>query len=240
MAAKQGTSSYRARRAWVEEYFDRTAAGAWARLTSDAPVGRVRASVRAGRERMRGTLTGWLPEDLGGRRVLDAGCGPGQLALELARRGATVVAVDISRTLVDVARSRIPPGLRGSVEFVAGDMLDPALGTFDHVVCMDSLIHYMPADAVAALGRLAPRARRSLLFTYAPRTPLLAAMHAIGQLFPRGNRSPAIEPVSARELHERIGAEPRLQPWQLGRTERVRGGFYTSHGVELVRAGGPR
>ena len=38
--------------------------------------------------------------DLSGRRVLDAGCGTGTLAIELARRGAEVVAIDISPTLV--------------------------------------------------------------------------------------------------------------------------------------------
>ena len=59
--------------AWIEEYFDRTAAETWAPLTSEAPVGRIRSTVREGRDRMRETLTGWLPADLTGRRVLDAG-----------------------------------------------------------------------------------------------------------------------------------------------------------------------
>ena len=76
---------YLERRAWIGEYFDRTAAAAWATLTSDAPVSRVRATVRAGRDQMRATLLGWLPPDLHGRRVLDAGCGTGTAAIELAR-----------------------------------------------------------------------------------------------------------------------------------------------------------
>jgi magnesium-protoporphyrin O-methyltransferase len=46
-------TSYQQRRSEVEQYFDRTAFSAWARLTSDAPVSRIRATVRAGRERMR-------------------------------------------------------------------------------------------------------------------------------------------------------------------------------------------
>ena len=37
--------SYLDRRAEIATYFDRTAAAAWARLTSDAPVGRIRATV---------------------------------------------------------------------------------------------------------------------------------------------------------------------------------------------------
>uniref|UniRef100_UPI00129068A3 methyltransferase domain-containing protein n=1 Tax=Escherichia coli TaxID=562 RepID=UPI00129068A3 len=102
------TSPYTERRSEIETYFDRTAVQAWARLTSDAPVGRIRATVRAGRERMRATLLSWLPEDLRGRRLLDAGCGTGALAVEAARRGAEVVAIDLSPTLIDLARQRQP------------------------------------------------------------------------------------------------------------------------------------
>ena len=57
----------------IETYFDRTAAQTWARLTSTAPVSGIRATVRAGRDQMRQTLLDWLPRDLTGKRVLDAG-----------------------------------------------------------------------------------------------------------------------------------------------------------------------
>ena len=82
------TTSYQMRRSAIAHYFDRTAADAWARLTSDAPVSRIRATVRAGRDRMRATLLDWLPDDLRGQRLLDAGCGTGMLAVAAARRGA--------------------------------------------------------------------------------------------------------------------------------------------------------
>lgn len=61
-------SSYLERRGEIATYFDRTAVDAWKRLTSDAPVGRIRATVRAGRDRMRATLLDWLPDDLSGSR----------------------------------------------------------------------------------------------------------------------------------------------------------------------------
>lgn len=229
-------ADYLQRRGEIETYFDRTAADAWARLTSDAPVGRVRASVRAGRDRMRGTLLSWLPDDLRGRRVLDAGCGTGALAVEAARRGAEVVAIDLSPTLVDLARERQPRfDSGGSIDFRAGDMLDPALGDFDHVVGMDSLIHYEPADAVAVLAGLAARTRYSVVFTYAPSSPALQAFKAVGKLFPRGNRSPSIVPVAERHLYRLIDAHPKLADWDISRTERVSGGFYTSQALEIVR-----
>ncbi|MFC6050870.1 magnesium protoporphyrin IX methyltransferase, partial [Methylobacterium hispanicum] len=40
-----GPTTYDARRGELTTYFDRTAADAWARLTSDAPVSRIRATV---------------------------------------------------------------------------------------------------------------------------------------------------------------------------------------------------
>ena len=63
--------TYEARRSQIETYFDRTAAETWRRLTSDAPVSGIRATVRAGRDRMRATLLGRLPADLTGRRLYD-------------------------------------------------------------------------------------------------------------------------------------------------------------------------
>jgi len=229
-------ATYRERRGQIETYFDRTAADTWARLTSDAPVSGIRATVRAGRDRMRATLLAWLPEDLHGLRLLDAGCGTGALAIEAARRGADVTAIDLSPTLVGLARERMPADVpAGAIDYRSGDMLDPALGSFDHVVCMDSLIHYASADAVRALGALAQRTRVSLLFTFAPSNPLLAAMIGVGRLFPRGDRAPFIQPVAERRLRAQIGESALLADFDIGRSLRVASGFYTSQAMELVR-----
>jgi magnesium-protoporphyrin O-methyltransferase len=230
-------NTYLQTRGRVETYFDRTAAHTWARLTSDAPVGRIRATVRAGRERMRATLLSWLPDDLSGLRLLDAGCGTGALAVEAARRGARVTAIDLSPTLVALARERAQ-ALQGggSVEFLSGDMLDAGLGSFDFAVAMDSLIHYEPADAVQALAALGARTRLGLLFTFAPANPALAAMHRLGKLFPRSDRSPAIVPVAEAALRRRLGSEAALHGWAVMRSERVASGFYTSQAMQLARA----
>ncbi len=229
-------SSYAQRRDKIENYFDRTAADAWARLTSTAKVSGIRATVRAGRDRMRATLLDWLPADLAGARILDAGCGTGALAVEAAKRGAQVVAIDLSPTLVQLARERLPDELGERIDFRSGDMLDPALGHFDHVVGMDSLIHYAMPDTVDALGKLAARTRRSIVFTFAPSNPLLATMITVGRLFPRKDRAPFIVPIAERRLRAALAADPALAGWQPGRTERVSSGFYTSQAFELVRA----
>jgi magnesium-protoporphyrin O-methyltransferase len=230
------TAQYLERRGEIETYFDRTAVGAWSRLTSDAPVGRIRATVRAGRDEMRQTLLSWLPEDLRGARLLDAGCGTGALSIDAARRGADVVAVDISPALVQIATGRIPVDISPrSIRFVAGDMLDPKLGKFDFVVAMDSVIHYRPADVVRIFAGLATRTHHSLLVTFAPRTPALTLMHTVGRAFPRENRAPAIEPVTEQYLKRLITDHPDLEEWTFGRDRRVTSGFYKSHALELLR-----
>jgi 2-polyprenyl-3-methyl-5-hydroxy-6-metoxy-1,4-benzoquinol methylase len=42
------------------------------------------------------------------RSVLDAGCGTGRVAIELARRGIEVVGVDADRSMIDTASARAP------------------------------------------------------------------------------------------------------------------------------------
>ncbi len=54
----------------------------------------------------RPAVIGLWPE-LKGKRVLDAGCGPGVYAEQLVRRGATVVAIDISDRMLAHARERL-------------------------------------------------------------------------------------------------------------------------------------
>lgn len=208
----------------VEHYFDRTATRVWERLTSDAPVSGIRATVRAGRDRMRALMLAQLPADLTGARVLDAGCGTGAMAVELARRGAQVVAVDISPRLIEIAQSRAPAG--ATIDWRAGDMTDDALGAFDHVVAMDSLIYYAAPDIARIMARLAPRVSGRTVFTVAPRTALLMAMWRAGQLFPRSDRSPVMIPHRARDL--RAAMEAAGLPGRLAEAGEVRSGFYIS------------
>jgi magnesium-protoporphyrin O-methyltransferase len=233
-------SNFETRRGQIETYFDRTAMQAWEQLTSTAPVGRIRATVRAGRDRMRETLLDWLPQDLHDVRILDAGCGTGAFAMAAAKRGASVVAIDLSPSLVDVAVRRVAQHLDvfdngGHIDFKSGDMTAEALGEFDHVVAMDSLIHYNAEDAVRVLQGWSMRTSRSLLFTFAPSSPLLRAMHTVGRLFPRGDRAPAIEPVAESALRHMLATDDGLALWKPERTERIASGFYTSQAFELKR-----
>jgi magnesium-protoporphyrin O-methyltransferase len=229
------TASYIARRQQLTQYFDRTAASNWARLTSNEPVGRIRATVRAGRDQMRASMLSWLPDDLTGLRLLDAGCGTGAFAIEAALRGAKVTAIDVSPTLVDIAAKRTPPELHPHIDYSVGDMLSPEAENFDYIVAMDSLIHYVEQDMIQAISRFASLARRGVVFTFAPRTAALSAMHAVGRLFPRSSdRAPAIEPIAAERLQSGIRSCKELASWEISRTERVNSGFYISQAMELT------
>ena len=217
--------TYEATRSRVETYFDQTATRTWERLTSDAPVSKIRETVRQGRDQMRALMLSRLPDNLTGTRILDAGCGPGMMTAELAARGATVTGVDISPQLIGIAQQRLDPAHAGRVQFIAGDMLANDLGTFDHVLAMDSLIYYGPKDIRNALARLSARSPH-IVYTVAPKTPLLMAMWYAGKAFPRSDRSPTMVPHGPTKLARDTGGT------RLGRVSK---GFYISEALEVRR-----
>ena len=221
-------SDYGLTRDRVETYFDRTATQTWERLTSHEKVSRIRETVRKGRDRMRALMLSRLPLDLRGARVLDAGCGTGAMAGDLAQRGAQVTAVDISPQLIDIAKRRLHPAFADQVDFRAGDLSDPALGGFDFVLAMDSLIYYRDADIGRVIGGLADRTREAVVFTVAPRTPFLMAFWTMGRLFPRSDRSPTMVPHDAARLALHC-------PGRLTKIDRITSGFYISECLEHRR-----
>ncbi len=74
--------------------------------------------------------------DVRGKRVLDAGCGEGYLTRYYASKGANVTGVDISKTLVEIARDKSPEDLQ--LDYKVDDIchIDTAVdGSFDIVLC---------------------------------------------------------------------------------------------------------
>ncbi|MEM9966943.1 MAG: magnesium protoporphyrin IX methyltransferase [Pseudomonadota bacterium] len=209
----------------VAHYFDRTATRAWAQLTSDAPVSGIRATVRAGRDQMRALILGQLPADLTGARILDAGCGTGAFAFELAARGADVVGVDISPQLIAIAQTRRPAPLERKLRFQTGDMLDDRLGAFDFVVAMDSMIYYRASDIARSLSALAPRIDGKMVLTIAPRTLPLLVMWRLGKLLPRSDRSPNMVPHTCKRIAR------QLQTGSVRDVGRINSGFYISNAL---------
>lgn len=123
-------------------YWNESAGPTWAEL--QAPLDRQLAPL--GRRAM-------SELDLGpGRRVLDIGCGAGETTLSLAQTGAEAVGVDISRPLLEIARSRSEG--RADVTFLEADAQTHPFppGSFDAVFSRFGVMFF--ADPAAAFANI--------------------------------------------------------------------------------------
>lgn len=112
-------------------------------------------------------------------RVLDAGLGAGRAALELQRRGRSVVGIDVSPGAVEVARRR---GVR-DVRLLAFEEVDDSIGRFDTIVMLGNNFGLFgsPSRAQRLLRRLRPLAGRIVAASndpYATGDPAHLAYHA--------------------------------------------------------------
>ena len=91
-------------------------------------------------------------ESLHPASVLDAGCGMGRVAIELARRGIEVVGVDLDDDLLDFARRALP-----SLPWVHADLATVSLGRRFDVVAMPGnvMVFCRPQDRRAIIANLA-------------------------------------------------------------------------------------
>lgn len=81
------------------------------------------------------------------RSVLDAGCGTGRVAIELARHGIEVVGADVDASMLATARRAAP-----AIDWVEADLAALELGrTFDVVVMAGNVPLFTPAGTEAAL-----------------------------------------------------------------------------------------
>lgn len=83
-----------------------------------------------------------------GARVLDIGCGPGTFTQHFAAKGFSVTGIDLSTTMIEIARKKLP-----QVNFRLMDMrhLDFSANSFDAIFCAYSLIHIPSEEIVETL-----------------------------------------------------------------------------------------
>ena len=96
-------------------------------------------------------------EALGARSVLDAGCGTGRVAIELARRGLDVVGVDADPGMLSAARAKAP-----ELDWVLADLtaLDlPERRVDAALMAGNVMIFVVPGTEGAVLERLAAHLR---------------------------------------------------------------------------------
>jgi len=84
--------------------------------------------------------------------VLDAGCGTGRVAIELARRGVDVVGVDLDESMLAAARTKAP-----DLAWITADLLAVDLGrTFDLVVLPGNVMIFLaPGTETAVVANVA-------------------------------------------------------------------------------------
>ncbi len=107
-----------------------------------------------------------LPPSLAGRTVLDIGSASGFFALECARRGGKVTAMDICDGPL---LARLSPLLKADVTYVQRSVyeLEPSGGAFDLVVCGSLLLHLPdPLGAIRRIGSVC--AGQAILSTACP------------------------------------------------------------------------
>jgi tRNA (mo5U34)-methyltransferase len=110
-------------------------------------------------------IADWLPKDLGGWRVLDVGCNAGFYSFELARRGASVLAIDVdARYLAQARWAAEQLELQDRIEFQQMGVYEIArsIERFDLVWFMGVFYHLR--YPLLALDLLARRTRRMMVF----------------------------------------------------------------------------
>jgi 2-polyprenyl-6-hydroxyphenyl methylase/3-demethylubiquinone-9 3-methyltransferase len=126
-------------------------------------------------------------------QVLDVGCGGGILSEAMARAGARVLGIDLSRPVLDVAELHALEG-KVSVEYravAAEELAQERPASFDLVTCMEMLEHVPdPAATVQALASLA-RPGGDVIVSTLNRNPLAFAVAIVGaeyiaRVLPRG------------------------------------------------------
>ena len=189
MAPEQLLNDKQAEKQEVKGYFETTGFDRWNRIYSDSDdVNKVQRNIRVGHQKTVDEVLAWIEESEQVNNVsfCDAGCGVGSLSLPLASMGAGLIkASDISEAMAKEAERRArDAGLDMSKLNLAASDLESLSGSFHTVCCLDVFIHYPQEAAEEMVRHLCSLSEQRLIVSFAPYTPLLAALKGIGQLFP--------------------------------------------------------
>ncbi len=157
--------------------------------------------------------------DLGGRRILEYGCGLGQLSVVLARSGALVTTFDLSESSVEVARKRAAlNGVADRIEFhvASGEALPFADGSFDLAIGKAILHHLDPEAGARELARVLAPGGKATFSEPLGTNPLLVFARA-RLPYPGKHERGADRPLTVRDIAAWRApfVDARLRPIQL-------------------------
>ncbi len=133
----------------VEKFYDEYGIKEWNRLGGTA-YGRLMFILH----------TDFLDDFIGeGKRVLDAGCGPGRYSIHAAKRKSRVTLLDLSQNQLDIAKQKCREA--GVTDYIDGyihtgitEMKEIADNSFDTVVCYGAPLNYLHGETPKAISEL--------------------------------------------------------------------------------------
>ncbi len=223
----------------VLTYFNGTGFERWNRIYSNSDdVNKVQRNIRIGHQKTVDDVISWIKEAEGiaQKTFCDAGCGVGSLSLPLVELGAAAVtASDISEAMVAETKRRAE--LEGldltRMTFKISD-LESLKGSFHTVICLDVFIHYPQKAAEEMVRHLCNLTDQRLIVSFAPYTPLLALLKAIGQFFPGPSKT-----TRAYILREKGIVDAAINcGFRIKRRKLNQAPFYFSQLIEFEKADG--
>jgi 2-polyprenyl-3-methyl-5-hydroxy-6-metoxy-1,4-benzoquinol methylase/uncharacterized protein YbaR (Trm112 family) len=179
----------------------------------------------------------------GNARILDLGCGTGQMSLYLARADRLVIGADLTRASLRLGAAAARRFQLDHVQFVETDLHRPGLrrGSFD-VVYSSGVLHHTP-DPRASFARLAQLARPGGMIVLGLYNAFARIPFRLRRLIARlsGYRLIAFDPV----LRDRTNEPARREAWlrdQYQHPEEHRHtlaevqGWFAENGIEYMRA----
>jgi SAM-dependent methyltransferase len=135
--------------------------------------------------------------DVRGLAVLDYGCGAAEGGIFLAKRGARVVAIDVSPRMLEVAQKLARQhGVEIETRLVTGDTIPAADAEFDRIYG-NGVLHHVPLDmAIPELARVLKPTGKACFIEPLPYNPLINVYRKIAKEV----RTPDEHPISFAQI----------------------------------------
>jgi magnesium-protoporphyrin O-methyltransferase len=217
----------------VRKYFETSGFSRWTAIYGSGDIPPIWKVIRDGHQRAIEAVLSFIESDPH-HTALDAGCGTGNLAIELANRNYEVDAFDVSAPMIHFAKYINTGRTRGTPpNFMVGDIaaLAGEKKTYDLVCCLDVLFHYPYEEVESMLSGLAHLSAHKLVASFALRTPFNDFWMKVGQRFHAKNRMTKLYMFTYDQVEQilyRAG-------YKIARTKRIKFFFYDSFVFEAIR-----